>query len=195
MRDLMECQAEVFRRSEKRIKERKQRRNHILMVCIPLVFCAALAVNLWPTLMPANNKAEPEDFMQQQSPGLPESGESMFSNSVAVIGGSVSNSFTAAEKYEEITDILASVTAKIEEGDRDFNTSDTEDTVYGDESLSGSTSQVPGGYMVTVINEDGTATVYRLSDTLLVNQTTNEQFLLDRATSTLLNNALGIPQD
>lgn len=39
MRSLQECQAEVFRRSEKRIKERKKRRKHILMLCIPLVLC------------------------------------------------------------------------------------------------------------------------------------------------------------
>ena len=42
MRELHECQAEVFRRSEKRIKERKQRRKRILMVCIPLVLCIPL---------------------------------------------------------------------------------------------------------------------------------------------------------
>lgn len=42
MRDLNECQAEVFRRSEKRIKERKQHRKRILMVCIPLVLCIPL---------------------------------------------------------------------------------------------------------------------------------------------------------
>ena len=39
MRDLQEFQAEVFRRSEKRIKERKKRRTHALMLCIPLVLC------------------------------------------------------------------------------------------------------------------------------------------------------------
>ncbi len=42
MRDLNECQAEVFRRSEKRIQKRKQRRKRILMVCIPLVLCIPL---------------------------------------------------------------------------------------------------------------------------------------------------------
>lgn len=42
MRDLNECQAEVFRRSEKRIKERKQHRKRILLACIPLVLCITL---------------------------------------------------------------------------------------------------------------------------------------------------------
>ena len=42
MRDLNECQAEVFRRSEKRIKQCKQHRKHILLACIPLVLCITL---------------------------------------------------------------------------------------------------------------------------------------------------------
>ena len=43
MRELNECKAEVFRRSEKRIKERKQHRNQMLAGCIPLVLCIAVA--------------------------------------------------------------------------------------------------------------------------------------------------------
>lgn len=36
MRNLEDCKAEVFRRSEKRIKERKRKRNRVLVCCIPL---------------------------------------------------------------------------------------------------------------------------------------------------------------
>lgn len=51
MRDLNECQAEVFRRSEQRIKERIKRRKHILLACVPLVLCIALlaAFSPWDT--------------------------------------------------------------------------------------------------------------------------------------------------
>ncbi len=64
MRELNECTAEVFRRSEKRIKERKRNRNRILALCIP--FC--LIVTVWsvmirPAMMPtkqANNSAAEE---------------------------------------------------------------------------------------------------------------------------------------
>ena len=44
MRDLQECQAEVFRRSEQRIKARKHRRNCIVALCVPLVLCLAVAM-------------------------------------------------------------------------------------------------------------------------------------------------------
>ena len=64
MRDLNECQAEVFRRSEKRIKELKQHRKHILLACIPLVLCITLLATFspWDTRTaapeePAINKA------------------------------------------------------------------------------------------------------------------------------------------
>ena len=51
MRDLNECQVEVFRRSEQRIKERIKRRKHILLACVPLVLCIALlaAFSPWDT--------------------------------------------------------------------------------------------------------------------------------------------------
>lgn len=38
MRSLQECQAEVFRRSEKRIRTRR-RAIRAVMVCVPLVLC------------------------------------------------------------------------------------------------------------------------------------------------------------
>ena len=39
MRSLDECKAEIFRRSEMTIRRRKQTRNRILAVCIPLCLC------------------------------------------------------------------------------------------------------------------------------------------------------------
>lgn len=45
MRNLNECRAEVFRRSENRIKERKKRRNRMLACCIPLVLCVTVLVS------------------------------------------------------------------------------------------------------------------------------------------------------
>jgi hypothetical protein len=43
MRELDECRAEVFRRSENRRKERKKRRNRVIAWCIPL----CLLIGLW----------------------------------------------------------------------------------------------------------------------------------------------------
>lgn len=47
MRSLQECQAEIFRRSNLRIRRRRQR---ILATCIPLALCVTVgAVALWPS--------------------------------------------------------------------------------------------------------------------------------------------------
>ena len=197
MRDLMECQAEVFRRSEKRILERKQRRNHILMACVPVVLCGALLFALKP-MMPSDQKTEQENTTQQESTGRPESDGMMASNSVAVIGSGFSNNVTMLEDFQAITGIIESITT----GSGDRNNATTDEPLYGDASdVDGAASDVDGaapmsgGYLVTVIGEDGTETVYRLDGLSLVNQTTNERFLMDAETGSLLNNALGIPQD
>lgn len=95
------------------------------------------------------------------------------------------------EDFREITSLLESITAV--SGDR--NNATTDDPLCGDASEVDGAAPMYGGYMVTVIGEDGTATVYRLDGLSLVNQTTNERFLMDADTSLLLNNALGIPQD
>lgn len=53
MRTLKECQAEVFRRSQKRIEARRQRAGRIAAVCIPLVLLVAIgsAIAL-PAMLP-----------------------------------------------------------------------------------------------------------------------------------------------
>lgn len=46
MRSLDECKAEIFHRSEVKIKQRKQMRNRIVAVCLPLCLCVG-AVAAW----------------------------------------------------------------------------------------------------------------------------------------------------
>lgn len=71
MRDLKECQAAVFRRSEIRIKERKKRRNRILMTCIPMVLgITVITAVLWsktPT-GPNSKETEAEAWCVEHSP-------------------------------------------------------------------------------------------------------------------------------
>jgi len=58
MRNLEDCKAEIFRRSEKRIKERKRARKRVLAYCIPL--CLMLVVGglyLGPLLEPMDEVA------------------------------------------------------------------------------------------------------------------------------------------
>ena len=55
MRNLEDCKAEVFRRSEERIKERKRTRNRVLACCIPLcLLLVAGGLYLRPLLEPVD---------------------------------------------------------------------------------------------------------------------------------------------
>ena len=60
MRDLNECKAEIFRRSENRIKERKKHRNRVLSLCIPLCLVVG-ALLMLPGLSLAQKNAEQEN--------------------------------------------------------------------------------------------------------------------------------------
>ena len=48
MRDLETCKAEVFRRSEEKIKERTRMRRRVLTLCVPLVLCLVVGAVAWP---------------------------------------------------------------------------------------------------------------------------------------------------
>lgn len=57
MRELQECTAEVFRRSEQRIKTRKRNRNHIIALCIPLCLMLTVwSVTVLPAMLPSGPK-------------------------------------------------------------------------------------------------------------------------------------------
>lgn len=60
MRELTECTAEVFRRSERRISQRRKRRKYAIALCVPLcLFVAVLSTIYLPDMLPPqrNNAA------------------------------------------------------------------------------------------------------------------------------------------
>ena len=62
MRDINEITAEVFRRSDKRIKERKRNRNRIIMCCIPFLICITVfSATILPAMMPAKDSSPPQN--------------------------------------------------------------------------------------------------------------------------------------
>lgn len=101
MRDLNECQAEVFRRSEQRIKERKQRRKHILLACVPLVLC----MTLFAAFFSQNTKtAAPEDAAVNEAPMEWPAGNWDWSSNYSVLRIDVSG-LDFSKTYTETADI------------------------------------------------------------------------------------------
>lgn len=190
MRELHECQAEVFRRSEKRIKERKQRRNHMLMACIPLVLCLTIfGAFLFPQL--DDFKQAPESSNDQHAGALgTEADGGLFAGSVEVSGNGVSSYYTSVENVQGIMRLINGIMAVPETNDgddlRDYITDEstsTDKNEYYQESC----------YKIVVKRSDGSSTEYLLVGSVLIDQTTHQEYPVSEDAMKDLKKALGIP--
>lgn len=195
MRNLTECQAEVFRRSEERIKERKKRRIHMLVACIPVVLCIAL---LLPVFLPEEKAAAPNAM------GSPESGmdgisvvvdESLSEAavSVTVLGEGFSNTLVDDTAVHRVCAYLSSF------GTRGSETNGLTDDMVVEENaesahdeLQDNVGSLNSGYTITLVMEEN-KTVYCLDGNTLENQTSNQMYSLSDNQVIELMDMLGIP--
>ena len=197
MRNFEERKAEVFRRSEKRIKERKQRRNHILMACIPLVLCITL---LGAFLFPG---ATPEDprFNGSAGGGLTEEKFESLSCPIAKITVTGAN---FSQTYKEVEDLLLISDQLYSYGSRGSETNGTtddgiasegEDRKENADDVSGSVADSANiAYSITLITHEGVKTEYRLAGKTLENLTTKQTYHLSQTQVNELYELLGIPK-
>ncbi len=192
MRNLQECQAEVFRRSEERIKERKRRRKHILMVCLPLVLCLTVLSGFLLSnvgLGKSTDAAAPETFYAAAGEGITD-GISVFIGSVEVSGNGLSHLYTSAEDVQGIIDFIDAIvktpeTNTLSESIDIIADQSTSITIQDDCSLN--------AYKILIKHSDGTSTEYTLMGPSLTNQVTRETFHMSENTYFALKDLLGIP--
>lgn len=195
MRELNECKAEVFRRSENRIKERRKNRNRVLACCISLCLIITLcSVTIFPAMIPAGTENASGDANELQ------------------IQGSIVCTYTEAEiqdagqfpeHYEKVTDkvavtnIFCAVHVLFPDADdanryreeaSDIENSNREDLQVAD------TAGEQSGYLITFSDEDGNQTVYNLNGDVLLNMNTGETVYLTDAQVAELKAALGISE-
>ena len=200
MRNFEERKAEVFRRSDKRIKERKQRRNHILMACIPLVLCITLfSAFFLPGMLPGDTK-DP-GVADGAVGGLTENKSESLAcayTKIDVIGNGISLSYTKASDVLSISNQLASYmvsepenSTSIDEHPRgdDFKNESAEDSYIG---TTGATSAAGEGYVITLTLHEGGTIAYRLSGNSLLDIAENKTYKLTQAQLKELNELLGI---
>ena len=190
MRNFEERKAEVFRRSEKRIKERKQRRNHILMTCIPLVLCLTIfGAFLFPQMDDLKQAPESSNEQFSGAMGTDEVG-GLFAGSVEVSGNGVSSYYTSVENVQGIMRLINGIEAVPETNDGD----DLRDYIT-DESTSTDKNEnyQENCYKIVVHRSDGTSTEYLLVGSRLIDQNTQQEFPVSEDTMKDLKNALGIP--
>ena len=198
MRELHECQAEVFRRSEKRIKERKQRRQRILMICIPLVLCLTVfCAFLFPQLY--NYKQAPESmadpFGTQSAMGQDEYQSLTCSIAeIKVSGNGVSIHYTDVADLLLISDQLHTYSTTTPETNGAANEDGSDRKENADDVIGSITCSANAAYTITLITHEGVKTEYCLFGNALRNQTTNQVYTLTYEQAKELRDMLGIPQ-
>ncbi len=185
MRDLMECQAEVFRRSEERIKAKKQRRKQLLMACVPLAVCVTLlSAFLLPAMMPAGEDGADNGSAMGQPTQSSKEGASPVEISIR----------GSAEEVWVITDperVLA-INAELQEL---YNGQLVGGMFYGkpenkmEEPQAGSQSEE---YRIMIVDGNGVTVTYTLQGSELCREDTQNRISLSQHQLTELKKALEI---
>ena len=197
MRNFEERKAEVFRRSEKRIKERKQRRQRILMTCIPLVLCLTIfGAFLFPQLN--NNMQAPEGMPESETQAAmgQDENQSMTCSiaEIKVSGNGVSIRYTDAADLLLISDQLNTYGTRAPETSGATNEDGSDRSENADDVVGGVVDSVNAAYTITLITHEGVKTEYCLFGNTLRNQTTNQAYTLTYEQAKELREMLGIPQ-
>ena len=198
MREINECTAEVFRRSENRIKERKRNRNRILAMCIPL----CLVVTVWsimilPAMMPAsksnNNAGEGMDIM-----GSVDGTAAAYVRVEVMSTGTATQSAILKDDADEVAQIYYTVQSSFVNsggGNKESAKEEAEDDALTDEnkdySQSGTTN-LSSGFRIIFSTENGAQTIYSLSGDKLINETTKQETILAEDQRSNLLNMLGL---
>ena len=198
MRDLNECTAAVFRRGEKRIKERRRNRNRALAVCIPIFLIAAVwSVMSLPAMTPLAEAYRPNQATGEAAGNAPESlacpyiaveiqDGGMFP---AEHDGKVTDPAAIAEMFGVIDSLFAEVDGNGQKAGE--NLPAMEDNEHHDLVESPGESR---SYTITFTTEDGSQAVYRLSGNMLVNGNTNKTVFLSDAQAAGLTAVLGLSE-
>ena len=223
MRDLKTCQAEVFLRSENRIKARKKRRNRILMTCIPMALgLTVIVAALWPKASVSSGTPEQETYAQL-SGFTAESATSSVAK-IDIVSKNAVLSRVETVDILKITDFLDRCTAEKPEcapmvpqdapPDPESGLEDTEDNDFvtggrgeaPEATQAGNKHAASGGLMdstdaslsadLTVILTDhnGSQTQYALRGNRLTNLTNNVTYVLTPAQVTEFKSLLGVSQ-
>ena len=202
MRDFEERKAEVFRRSEKRIKERKARRNHILMDCVPLVLCLTI---LGTFLFPGEVSKDSGNPLSHESAmgGLTEERYESLTCPIAeitVTGSDFSQSYTNAADLLLIADQLYSYGKRGSEyngitgieipGNEIVKEEGKESADDFSDSIADAAN---AGYTITLAMQKGEKTEYYLEGNILKNLTSNQTYQLTQIQVNELHELLGIP--
>lgn len=198
MREINECTAEVFRRSENRIKERKRNRNRILAFCIPLCLIVTVwSIMILPAMMPAsksnNNAGEDMDIM-----GSVDGTDAAFFRVEVMSTGTATQSTILKDDADEVAQIYYTVQSSFVSsggGNKESANEKPEDDALTEEnkdySQSGTTN-MSSGYRIIFTAENGIQKIYLLVGDKLINEATKQETVLTADQRSNLLNMLGL---
>lgn len=197
MRELNECTAEVFRRSEKRIRERRRNRACVLAVCIPVCLVVAVwSAVVFPPVILAEKNSE-----RVGVPGMAENAEGSLVRPYTAVeiqggglfpeehDGKVTDAAAAAEMFRAVDSLFADADNSVQ----DFSGNVPSDENTADRVQTESTD-IWRGYTITFTAEDGSQAVYRLRGNTLVKVSTGETVFLSDAQAAGLLAVLGLSE-
>lgn len=189
MRELNECKAEVFRRSEKRIKDRRRKNKRVLAFCIPLCFVLLVwsAMSISPVETEDSFDAAADEEEQILFDNTGEKVEYLYAEL------EIRKSDAATEKItdaSEVARIFETVNGCFAAGE-DIDNLMTETQPLPDMDCSNETDgDVLTEISIAFLNAEGTETVYLLKGNRLVNVRTNESAVLSEKQLSELKTAL-----
>ena len=197
MRNFEERKAEVFRRSENRIKERKRNRNRILAFCVPLCLIVTVwSIMILPAMMPAsksnNSAGEGMDIM-----GSVDGTDAAFVRVEIMSIGTATQSTIQKDDATEVAQIYSTLQSSFVNsggGNKESVNEEAEDdalTENKDYSQSGTTN-LSSGFRIIFTTENGAQTIYSLSGDKLINETTKQETILTEDQRSNLMNMLGL---
>ena len=200
MREINECTAEVFRRSEKRIKERKRNRNRILMCCIPFLICITVfSATILPAMMPASKKdsAAEENMQISDADGAVGITACSFVSVEVMNVGTATQSTILKDDADEVAQIYYTLQSSFVNsgGGNKESVNDMEDDGLMEEnkdfSQSGTTN-LSSGFRIIFTTENGSQTIYSLSGYKLINETMKQETLLTADQRSNILDTLGL---
>ncbi len=196
MRNFEERKAEVFRRSENRIKERKRNRNRVLALCIPLCLVVTVGsiVTLPSLFTQKSNDVVYEDNGSSYGDTAPESAGDFFIKeskthnfiSVSVKGkgydGKITDAASVGNVFDTIYDIL-----EANGGYKDIIEDSVESENYENKDFVTESTMESEQYIITMKSSDGTERICFLDGNVLYDQAFDNEIYL---TNVQLNDLL-----
>lgn len=185
MRDFEQRKAEIFRRSEDRLTQRKRRRRMIIS-CVPIMICIAfLSVFKLPDIELETGKSAPDAYNQTVST------EKYIS--VRIQGKGENSGYTKVIEDQEIIEKIVNSIAGAEseknstessEPDENKLAGTPQDAVAG---ASPSRKEEDSGYTITISASDGSERIYTLSEDILTDEKNTRIFLTDEQFSEIVS--------